>query len=207
MHYFLIFICLKGITTKYLELTKKHRKLISKRLTKNWLLSGIPTKIPITRRKLLKNSDRSLKPIKIYLTLKKERSMTLMAFRGPRARVSTILISKMPTASFPNSLTIISSMMTPSSAAFLAKETGKKEEEEVSEALVALAALEDRFLTMMIFLATWAEWVEWEVKEDSQVFQAVQQTWAEGCRECQNRWAQQQNQCTFFFNIETARQW
>ena len=126
MHYFLIFICLKGITTKYLELTKKHRRLISKKLTKNWLLSGIPTRTPITRRKLLKNSDRSRKLIKIFLTLKKERSMTLMAFRGPRARVSIILISKMPTVSFPNSLTIINSMMTPSSAAFSAKEKGQK---------------------------------------------------------------------------------
>ena len=122
--------------------------------------------------------------MKIYLTLKKERSMILMAFRGPRARVFIILISKMLTASFLNSLTIISSMMTPSSAAFSEKETDKKEEEVVSEALVASVALEDRFSTMMIFSATW---VGWEAKEDSQASQAVQQTWAEGCQGCRNR--------------------
>ena len=68
---------------KYWELVKKQLLNKSKKLIKNLLLSGILIRIPTTRNKQNRNSDKLQKRMKIYLTKTKEEPMTVTVLRDP----------------------------------------------------------------------------------------------------------------------------
>ena len=195
-----------------MESIRRLLKLKSRRLIKKQLLSGTLIKIPITRKKLFKGFEKYQKLMKTCLTLKRERFMTLMAFRGPKLKSSTTLTSNRQMISFLDSLTTTSSTMTHSSAASLAIETVKKGRPEIWEvwevweevwvawvaweASIASGVLEDLCSTTMISFPVWDVEEEEEVSQASQVLRLVEE--AVECQVRQSQSAQPQKQCSYF---------
>ena len=141
----------------------------------------------------MRNLDRSLKLIKTWQIKTKELSMINMALKD--LKLHTIaLTSTMLTISLLSSLTIMSSMTTPSLAAFSETKVEKKLEVVALELLEVLVALEDRCLQMTQCLEIW------DLEAQAEVLQASAVPLEEVvCLGCLNRLAQPQGQCNLYF--------
>lgn len=127
-------------TIKSSDSPKQPLRQTSRKLTKKWPSSGTPIKIPTTVKRQSKNSEKSRKPTKTYLTPRRERHMTNMVSKGPRLPTSATSISTKPMTSslifLPITL-LTTMMMTSSVASSIAGRT------EVVVIIVDLEGLED----------------------------------------------------------------
>lgn len=171
-------------------LIRKLQTQRSKKLTRSWPSSGILTRTPIIKMRPSKDFEKYLRPMKTYPIPKNAKYTTHMASRGPGQAPSTISIPTTQKIFSRNSLTIMSSTMTPFSAVSLEIKKATGAREEVSLATWDLLGLVGVCLTMMIFST--------ELEDSAVAFPAAVSVAGASGVDYLNQWAQPLRQCTFF---------